>query len=109
MRFVRHYVAPRLPAPRRDPAPRRPNVLHSKVTIMLLTLCCVWVALGQTPPQTPAPQEKAAQIDTEQHSSADVTAKWPTFNIYVCWENPEPKYESECARESANLVRFTPA
>ncbi|HEV2914458.1 MAG TPA: M57 family metalloprotease [Pyrinomonadaceae bacterium] len=31
----------------------------------------------------------------QQHAFVDPTSIWPTHSIYVCWENPDPKYQSE--------------
>lgn len=101
-------------------------MLHLKLTITLLILF-VCVSLGQTlsqtssptPTQTPVPplqQESAPQFDTQQHSYFDATAKWPSPSIYVCWDNPDQKYDREMALvrksvadswEAASQVRFT--
>lgn len=66
----------------------------------------------QPPPQNPASQS----TDTQQHSYFDATSKWQEPSIYVCWENPDPKYSSEMqlvrnavasSWEAASAVRFT--
>lgn len=69
-------------------------------------------SVSQTP-QEPRDQQKT-QFD--QHAFFDATAKWPKPNIYVCWENPSPTYQSEMALvrkavastwEAASALRFT--
>lgn len=104
-------------------------MLDARLTMTLLIFFFVCASFAQTPSQTPSstpsptptqtpasPQESAPQFDTQQHSYFDATAKWPSLSIYVCWENPDQKYDSEMALvrksvadswEAASQLRFT--
>lgn len=69
---------------------------HLKLIAGFSILLLASVSWGQTPSPSPQQQPQSAeQINTQQHSFFDATARWPSSSIYVCWENPDEKYQSE--------------
>lgn len=99
------------------------KVITVTVTSLLLAVL-VSPSTGQrraprTPPrkggEAKAQEVQPAPQKIERHSFFDSTAKWRSPNIYVCWENPEPRFQGEMdlvrravasTWEAASALRF---
>ena|SRR2546429_4448390 len=91
-------------------------MLRFRIVLVGLLGLSGFVLLSTHKPDPRAQTPSAQQSDFQQHSFFDATAKWPTSRIYVCWENPDPKYKDQMALvrksiaeswETASAVRFT--
>jgi hypothetical protein len=90
-------------------------VRNTKIALALLAILVALVLIsGVFQPVHVATAQQ--QTDTQQHSFVDITSKWPSSSIYVCWDNPETKYQREMdivreavrnSWEAASSLRFT--